>query len=76
MTTEVARWCKECDRCQLAKDTWPLAHSFMGHLMASRPNKVVAIDFTVLEPSSSGMENVLVLTDISSKYTLAVHTQD
>ncbi len=36
----------------------------------------MAIDFTVLEPSSSGIENVLVMTDVFSKYTLAVPTRD
>lgn len=36
----------------------------------------MAIDFTVLEPSSSGIENVLVMTDVFSKYTLAVPTLD
>ncbi|KAL1259055.1 hypothetical protein QQF64_009632 [Cirrhinus molitorella] len=53
-----------------------VAQSFMGHLLASRPDEILAIDFTVLEPSSSGVENVLVMTDVFSKYTLAVPTQD
>lgn len=30
----------------------------------------------MLEPSSSDIENILVMTDIFSKYTLAVPTQD
>lgn len=36
----------------------------------------MALDFTVLEPSRSGVENVLVITDVFSKYTLAVPTRD
>lgn len=48
----------------------------MGHLLASRPNEILAIDFTVLEPSSSGLENALVMTDIFTKYTLAIPTRD
>lgn len=76
MSGEVARWCKECERCQSAKDTQPFVSSFMGHLLASRPNEILAIDFTVLEPSSSGLENVLVMTDVFTKYTLAVPTRD
>lgn len=48
----------------------------MGHLLASRPNEIVAMDFTVLEPCRSGRENVLVMTDVFSKYTLAVPTCD
>lgn len=48
----------------------------MGHLLASRPNKILALEFMVLEPSRSGVENVLVITDVFSKYTLAVPTRD
>lgn len=35
----------------------------------------IAIDFTVLE-KSQGFENVLVLTDVFSKWTIAVPTRD
>lgn len=34
------------------------------------------MDFTVLEPTSSGIENILVMTDVFSKYTLSVPTRD
>lgn len=47
-----------------------------GHLLSSRPNEILAVDFTVLEPSSSGQENVLVMTDVFSKFTMAVPTRD
>jgi mannose/fructose-specific phosphotransferase system component IIA len=40
----------------------------MSHLLASKPNEILAIDFTVLEPATDGRENVLVMTDIFSKY--------
>ncbi len=76
MSSEVARWCQECKRCQSAKAVQPVARSFMGHLLASRPNEILAIDFTVLEPSRSGIENILVMTDVFTKYTLAVPTRD
>lgn len=48
----------------------------MGHLLASRPNEILAIDFTLLEPTPAGLENVLVMTDVFSKYTLAIPTRD
>lgn len=44
----------------------------MKHLMADRP----LIDFTLLEPSSRGMENVLIMTDVFSKCTQAIPTKD
>uniref|UniRef100_A0A665U756 Gypsy retrotransposon integrase-like protein 1 n=1 Tax=Echeneis naucrates TaxID=173247 RepID=A0A665U756_ECHNA len=76
MSSAVARWCQQCDRCQVAKDVHPTAHSYMGHLLASRPNDIVAIDYTTLEPAQNGVENILVLTDVFSKYTIAVPTRD
>lgn len=76
MARDVAQWCRECQRCQVAKDTRPLARAPMSHLLASRPNEILALDFTLLEPSRSGVENVLVITDVFSKYTLAVPTRD
>lgn len=48
----------------------------MAHLLASRLNEIVALDFTVLEPSHSGQENVLVMTDVFNKFTVAIPTRD
>lgn len=76
MSADVAEWCQACERCQVAKQTQPAARGLMGHLLASRPNEIVAMDFTELEPCRSGQENVLVMTDVFSKYTLAVPTRD
>lgn len=76
MHQDIKRWCQECERCQVAKDTQPTASAYMGHLLASRPNQILAIDFTMMEPSKNGMENVLVMTDVFSKYTQAIPTHD
>ena len=76
MSTDIKQWVQTCERCQVAKDSGSVPHSFMGHLLASQPNEIVAIDFTLLEPSRNGLENVLVLTDVFSKYTVAVPTRD
>lgn len=76
MTADVRHWCQTCERCQVAKDSGPPGRSFMGHLLASEPNEILAVDYTLLEPTRNGLENVLVLTDVFSKYTLAVATRD
>lgn len=76
LSADVARWCQTCERCPVAKDVHPRAHGAMGHLLASRPNEILAIDYTTLEPAQNGMENVLVLTDVFSKYTVAILTRD
>lgn len=58
------------------QDTQPAARSLMGQLLASCPNEILAIYYTILEPARNGMENVLVMTDVFSKYTMAVPTRD
>ena len=48
----------------------------MRAFLASRPLEVIAVDFTVLEPASDGRENVLVVTDVFTKFTQAFPTKD
>lgn len=48
----------------------------MGHLLASRPNEILAIDFSFLEPARDGREQVLVMTDVFSKFTQVIPTRD
>ena len=44
--------------------------------MAERPLEIVTMDFTLLEKSSDGKENVLILSDVFTKFTVAVPTKD
>lgn len=76
MTRDIQQWCQVCERCSMAKDSGPAIRAPMGHLMAAQPNQIVALDFTVLEPCQNGLENVLIMTDIFSKYTQAIPTRD
>ena len=48
----------------------------MTSIIASKPLEVLAMDFTQLKPASDGRENVLVLTNIFPKFTVAVPTRD
>ncbi|XP_043112873.1 uncharacterized protein LOC122357538 [Puntigrus tetrazona] len=45
-------------------------HDQMGH------QEVVAVDFTTLEPASDGQENVLVVTDVFTKFSQAFPTRN
>lgn len=76
MTSDVVSWCQNCERCQVAKNSHRPVRSLMGHVLASKPNEILAMDYTVLEPTRNGVENVLVMTDVFSKYTLAIPTRD
>ena len=47
----------------------------MGSIPATKPLQVLAMDFTQLEPACNGRENVLVLTDVFTKF-VAIPTRD
>ena len=48
----------------------------MHSIVAREPLEVVAVDFTILEPGSNGIENILVMTDVYSKFTITVSTRN
>ncbi|XDV14787.1 hypothetical protein PO909_014975 [Leuciscus waleckii] len=54
----------------------PNVHPPMKLFLASRPLEVVAVDFTLLEPATDGRENVLVVTDVFTKFMQAFVTRD
>ncbi|KAL6485918.1 hypothetical protein MHYP_G00053100 [Metynnis hypsauchen] len=70
--------------CSLKEKVLEYAHHSMGHqgiertlqLLRSRPLEVIAVDFTLLEPSTDGRENVLIVTDVFTKFTQAFATRD
>lgn len=74
--SDISDYCNCCERCIIGKEPVPKVKSAMCHLLARKPLEVVAMDFTMLEKSTSGCENVLVLTDVFSKFTIAVATKD
>ena len=75
MTANITKYCQNCTRCILAKSGKKLKTS-TGTLAAKKPLEILAMDFTVLEKSSGGIENVLVLTDVFTRFTQAVPTRD
>lgn len=73
---DVRDWITNCERCTLAKKPHLKLRTPMESVTASRPLELVTIDFTVLEPSSSGVENVLTFTDVFTKFAVAVPTRN
>ena len=76
MHNDVLTWTQKYDRCALAKIQPHKLRTPLGRLMATQPLELVAMDFTVLEPSSDGRGNVLVITDVFRKFTIAVPTRN
>ncbi|KAF7707222.1 hypothetical protein HF521_018440 [Silurus meridionalis] len=76
MHEDVEEWIKKCQRCILTKMPQPKVCAPMRAFLASRQLEVIAVDFTLLEPASDGHENVLVVTDVFTKFTQAFPTKD
>jgi len=76
MQAEVKQWISNCERCVIAKGAYLPVKTPMGSILATRPLEVLAMDFTLLEPATDGRENVLVLTDVFTKFTIAIPTRD
>ncbi|GFO29471.1 Pol polyprotein [Plakobranchus ocellatus] len=78
MADDVQKYCNQCHRCQIAKKPGIGigVHQTQGHLLATAPLEIVAMDFIKLEPASDGGEDVLVLKDVFTKWTMAIPTRD
>ncbi|KAL1256563.1 hypothetical protein QQF64_012108 [Cirrhinus molitorella] len=76
MYQDVENWVKNCERCVLAKVPQPKIQAPWTPFLASRPLEVIAVDFTTLEPATDGRENVLVVTDVFTKFSQAFATRD
>ncbi|KAL1278989.1 hypothetical protein QQF64_025662 [Cirrhinus molitorella] len=73
--SSMQEWVKKCQGCILTMMPQPKVHAPVRAFLASRPLEVIAVDFTVLEPASDGRENVLVVTDVFTKFTQAFPTK-
>ena len=71
---DITAWTKKCTRCLVAKAPYTQLRPKQGSIVAKNPMELICIDYTVLEKSATGLENVLVITDAFSKFTQALTT--
>lgn len=76
LQADVKKWISNCERCVIAKGAYLPVKTPLGSLLATRPLEVLAMDFTLLDKASDGRENVLVITDVFTKFTIAIPTRD
>ena len=74
MAKDAQNWVTNCRRCQIARGDYNQPKPTIGHLEAHNPLDLVCLDFTKIDPSKTGKENVLVITDTFTKFSLAVCT--
>ena len=46
MAKNVEQWCQGCQRCVLGKAVQPKVRTYWSSMQATRPNEILAIDFT------------------------------
>ena len=74
MAKDAQNWVTNCRHCQIAWGDYNQPKPKIGHLEAHNPLDLVCLDFTKIDPSKTGKENVLVITDAFTKFSLAVCT--
>lgn len=76
MTKDIKDWCTKCERCTLRKISSPQIKEPLVKIKTSAPLQVLAMDFLTVERSTSGHEHILVMTDLFTKYVVAIPTRD
>ena len=74
MADDASRWVSRCTHCQVAQRTYTEPKPKIGQLESNNPLDLLCLDFTKIDPSKTGKENVLVMTDAFSKFSVAVVT--
>ena len=74
MFQDGSNYVKTCPHCQTAKDDYTDPKTKLGSIIANNPMDLLCINFTKVDPSKSGKENILVLTDAFTKFSQAFVT--
>ena len=74
MTSDVDRYVLSCRRCLQRKK--PANCAPLVPIMTSQPLEVVSMDHLSLEPSKGGFQHILVITDLFTRYAVAVPVQN
>ena len=76
MTQDASSWVNQCRQCQVAKGNYNIPKPKFGHLIAHNPLDLVCLDFTKVDPSKGGKENILIMTNAFTKFSVAVTTNN
>ena len=76
MFVDADHWLSNCEWCIVAKGDYTEPKTLQGSLVSHQPLELLCIDFTKVDVSKGGKENILVLTDAFSKYSQAFVTSN
>ena len=68
MAKDAQNWATNCRCCQVALGDYTQPKPKIDHLEAHNPLDLVCLDFTKIDPSKTGKENVLVIPDAFTKF--------
>ena len=71
MYADANHWLSNCQQCIIVKGDYSEPKTLQGSLVSNWPLELLCIDFTKVDVSKGGKENILVLTDAFSKYSQA-----
>ena len=74
MAVDACNWVSQCSCCQVAKGNYTTPRPKIGHFESNNPMDLLYLDFTKIDPSRTGKENVLIMTDAFSKFSVTVVT--
>ena len=74
MVKDMQNWVTNCRHCQVTRGDYNQPKPKIGHLEANNPLDLICLDFTKINPSKSGKENVLVITNAFTKFSIAICT--
>ena len=72
MAQDISERVKGCRHCRIAKSDYNEPKPKLGNLIANKPLDLFCIDFNKVDPSCTGKENVLVMTDAFTKFSQAI----
>ena len=76
MFTGTDHWLSQCKQCLVSKGDYNEPKTLQGSLVAHQPLELLCIDFTKVDVTKGGKENVLVLMETFSKYSQAFVTSN
>ena len=74
-TVDCEKWVEKCDRCLRRKSSVNIRAPLVS-IESSYPLEMVCIDYLTVEPCKGNIENILVITDHFTKFSIAVPTRN
>ena len=74
MAADACNWVSQCSCYHVAKRNYITPRPKIGHLESNNPMNLLCLDFTKIDPSRTGKENVLIMTDTFSEFSVAIVT--